>query len=324
MKRLIKKIVFSFASLLHKLVVLIIGKQQIHRLLDNESVVDIVRKKAGSQLSPFYSVKIFHDYHQLAITHGVIPRNVLEIGTGCSLSTLSCFLGSGANRAVGVDIQPMDQKKAAHHKCMADYLAVASGIGWWRSSVDLNTPPWMTFEYFNEEEYQKLVDAVEYLAPVQASALPFPDHSFDYIYSNAVLEHIDDPELAIKEIHRVLQNDGVTAHEIDLRDHGSAFPLDFFKYSENSWNELTGKYGSGQGIEKLLEGAWSEVVYCNRLLLSDWQKIFEDSGFEIVKVEHLITVDEKIIDVSKFSEPFCDREKKDFTTIVVRLVAKKS
>lgn len=45
---------------------------------------------------------------------------------------------------------------------------------------------------------------------VQASAtsLPFSDHSFDVIWSYAVLEHIHDPESCLEEIRRVLKPKG--------------------------------------------------------------------------------------------------------------------
>jgi len=41
-----------------------------------------------------------------------------------------------------------------------------------------------------------------------ATALPFPDHSFDYVYSHGVLHHIDQPRRVVEEIFRVLRPDG--------------------------------------------------------------------------------------------------------------------
>ena len=39
--------------------------------------------------------------------------------------------------------------------------------------------------------------------------LPFPDGSFDAVYSSAVLEHLPDPVQAFQEIHRVLKPEGL-------------------------------------------------------------------------------------------------------------------
>jgi len=41
-----------------------------------------------------------------------------------------------------------------------------------------------------------------------ATALEYPDESFDIVYCYHVLEHIDKPELALREMNRVLKNDG--------------------------------------------------------------------------------------------------------------------
>lgn len=51
---------------------------------------------------------------------------------------------------------------------------------------------------------------------MSACELEFPDCSFDYVCSNAVFEHIDDPEKAVKELHRVLKPGGIANIEIHL------------------------------------------------------------------------------------------------------------
>jgi SAM-dependent methyltransferase len=42
--------------------------------------------------------------------------------------------------------------------------------------------------------------------------LPFDDETFDFIFSNSVLEHVQDLRSAFLEIHRVLKPGGVTLH----------------------------------------------------------------------------------------------------------------
>lgn len=51
---------------------------------------------------------------------------------------------------------------------------------------------------------------------MSAYQLEFADGSFDYVFSNAVFEHIDDPEKAVKEIHRVLKPGGIANIDIHL------------------------------------------------------------------------------------------------------------
>lgn len=47
---------------------------------------------------------------------------------------------------------------------------------------------------------------IDYVGSVLA--LPFPDNTFDLVYSQAVLEHVTDPALAIREMVRVLKPGG--------------------------------------------------------------------------------------------------------------------
>jgi 2-polyprenyl-3-methyl-5-hydroxy-6-metoxy-1,4-benzoquinol methylase len=42
--------------------------------------------------------------------------------------------------------------------------------------------------------------------------LPFDDHSFDFVFSSSVLEHVRDREAAFAELRRVLRPDGVMVH----------------------------------------------------------------------------------------------------------------
>jgi ubiquinone/menaquinone biosynthesis C-methylase UbiE len=42
----------------------------------------------------------------------------------------------------------------------------------------------------------------------EATALPFPDESFDYVYSHGVLHHIESPRRVVDEIFRVLKPGG--------------------------------------------------------------------------------------------------------------------
>src|SRR5262245_62163542 len=42
--------------------------------------------------------------------------------------------------------------------------------------------------------------------------LPFGDASFDFVFSNSVLEHVQDLPSAFREIHRVLKPGGITLH----------------------------------------------------------------------------------------------------------------
>ena len=52
------------------------------------------------------------------------------------------------------------------------------------------------------------LDGVDIVCDVERSGLPFRDDSIDVVYSRHFLEHVDNFEYVIKDIHRVLKPDG--------------------------------------------------------------------------------------------------------------------
>ncbi|HLC73026.1 MAG TPA: class I SAM-dependent methyltransferase [Candidatus Nanoarchaeia archaeon] len=50
---------------------------------------------------------------------------------------------------------------------------------------------------------------LKYLVRAQAEKLPFKDEIFDVVYTDSVLHHLKNPEEGIKEIFRVLKDDGI-------------------------------------------------------------------------------------------------------------------
>jgi len=85
-----------------------------------------------------------------------------------------------------------------------------------------------------------------------AYKIPAQDASFDSALCTAVLEHLEEPEAALKECHRVLKKEGYAVYSIPFIWHLHEKPRDFYRYS---------KYGI--------------------------QYLFEKTGFEIVQLESL-------------------------------------
>ena len=63
----------------------------------------------------------------------------------------------------------------------------------------------------------------------RAEELPFPDESFDFVNMNEVIEHVDDPDQALSELHRVLRPGGEAyvsvPHRFMLYDHHYKLPF---------------------------------------------------------------------------------------------------
>lgn len=79
-----------------------------------------------------------------------------------------------------------------------------------------------------------------------AEALPFPDQSFEVVYSNGVLHHTPDTEKAVREIHRVLKPGGV------------AIVMLYHRHSLYYWGKLFFALGLLRG--KLLQESMADIL----------------------------------------------------------------
>ena len=99
--------------------------------------------------------------------------------------------------------------------------------------------------------------------------------SIDFIYAYDVLEHVKGPELFLRELRRIVRADGMIFLSWDFRDHlhlgNEEDWFDMHKYSNFVWNLQMSNRSS----------------YVNRLIISDWIKMFQSAGFEISMIERL-------------------------------------
>lgn len=88
-------------------------------------------------------------------------------------------------------------------------------------------------------------------------ALPFPDGVFDFVFSQAVLEHVPDPHRAVDEMVRVLKPGGALYAEVAFMQPLHQEPYHFFNHTQ---------YGLGLlcrdlvGVESGPVGTFDEVV----------------------------------------------------------------
>lgn len=94
--------------------------------------------------------------------------------------------------------------------------------------------------------------------------LPFPDESFDVVYSNGVLHHTPDTAGAVREVHRVLKPGGV------------AKVMLYYRHSLNYWGEMILHRGLLRG--ELLRGRSPQEI------MSRWVEYSEQDGRPLVKV----------------------------------------
>jgi len=89
-----------------------------------------------------------------------------------------------------------------------------------------------------------------------AYALPCEDVSFDCALCSAVLEHLEEPESALRECCRVLKPGGVAIYSVPFIWHLHEEPRDFYRFSKHGLRYLFEKSGFEIIEIKALSGFW--------------------------------------------------------------------
>jgi SAM-dependent methyltransferase len=232
------------------------------------------RGLGSDSLSPSYAERAFRLHAEAAAeVRPVAHADVLEVGPGGTLRVLELFRAAGARRTTAIDLMP-----------------------------------WVT----DRTERARTPDAeraVEYLYPVSVEALPFPDESFDIIYSTTCLQYVRDPDAAVREIARVTRLDGVTTHLIDMSDRAheqSDDPLHFLRYRDWQWRLATSH----------------RLFQPNRWRASDYVDAFERNGFD-VRLEVLTTIEVDNAYRAALAPRFRDKRLDDLATVGCFITARK-
>jgi ubiquinone/menaquinone biosynthesis C-methylase UbiE len=95
--------------------------------------------------------------------------------------------------------------------------------------------------------------------------LPFPSHSFDAVFSHAVMSHLSDPPAALREFHRVLKPGGVAGVRAGdlgglLIDAESDAPARGFEAYIEQQRKNGGDPQVGRKIGRLLRAAGFDVL----------------------------------------------------------------
>jgi SAM-dependent methyltransferase len=114
------------------------------------------------------------------------------------------------------------------------------------------------------------------LVPEQAENMKsIPDASADFIFSNAVLEHVADARAVTSELARISKPGGTGMHQIDWRNHRDfSRPLEHLVMPEEEFQDTAPKNAYDFG---------------NRLRMIEFRAYFEAAGF-VVTEEHVDSI----------------------------------
>jgi SAM-dependent methyltransferase len=193
----------------------------------------------------------------------LVGARVLELGPGDNLGLALRFLAAGAGEVVALDrfVIPRDpDHEAAIYRGLLDRLPAEA-----RERADPGRIRNLTGLSIEE-------------APCELEPA-----SFDVILSIAVLEHVFDPDAALRAMDALLRTGGRLLHQIDFRDHGmfsagGSHPLTFLTLSPRVWALMTSNTGRP-----------------NRHLVGWWRERLAERGYEVrMRVNHLIGHDDPV------------------------------
>jgi SAM-dependent methyltransferase len=250
----------------------------------------IQRRTGGSDDARYcYSVWLRHLTNARRAGLPTDPKIVAELGPGDSLGIGLAALLSGAEQYYAFDVREFanNERNARIFDTLCELFAARAPI------PDSNEYPearprlddyGFPHQLLTDERLSRSLDP-ERLASIRASiadrsdrskvryVVPWhdfqglPAESVDMVYSQAVLEHVDDLPATYTAIHRWLKRGGTMSHQIDFRSHGTAEGWNgHWTYSDLTWRIMRGK----------------RPYLINRAPCSTHLRLIREAGFEIL------------------------------------------
>ena len=209
----------------------------------------------GAMERPQYAYNVFRRHFDRAGAHFAIENFVaLELGPGDTLYSALIARAFNATRTHLVDEGDFATRNLDRYEAMDRYLSQ-------QGRPIAVTRPLSSLDRLLAE------CGASYHTGGLASLRAIPDDSVDFIWSQAVLEHVRKADFleTMREMHRVLGTQGVCSHRIDLTDHlgGS---LNNLRFSDRTWESA---FFSSSGF------------YTNRIRYSEMLRLFDEAGFDV-------------------------------------------
>lgn len=249
--------------------------------------------RAGGMDHPEYALNTFKKHLDAIGSPDLHERTVLELGPGNSLLTALIARSLGAARTLLVDSELLATPDIS-------VFAQAEGM-----LAKLGLPVPGVSDTSSMQVVLKRLNA-DYLTDGLKSLQAIPDGAIDFLFSNAVLEHVRLAEFAIvlKETRRVLKAGGAASHVIDFRDHLQN-GLNNLRFSERVWeSEFMARSG----------------FYTNRLTWPAMERIFGEAGFTTTPIELQRWPAGLPTPQNRMATPFRERPREELMVMLAHIV----
>lgn len=239
--------------------------------------------KHGDMLNIEYAFNVFKKHVDKAKLKNLNNKFICELGPGDSLATALIAYSYGA-RSILIDAGNFANLDLTFYRNLNNFL----------KEKDLKY-----IENFdsisNIYEFLDICNS-QYLTGGLKSLKSLKNKSLDLIFSQAVLEHVPKNELGemIKEFSRTLKENGVSTHQVDLRDH----------------------LGGGLNNLRLPSSLWESKLfsrsgfYTNRICLNEYIDFFKIANLNYSISKNMWK--QSPIMIKDVSKEFINRKKEDF------------
>ncbi|MBN1992340.1 MAG: methyltransferase domain-containing protein [Anaerolineae bacterium] len=168
-------------------------------------------------------------------------KHIVEFGSGRYARAALRWLAAGASQVTLLDLYAVPLDAEEHRLMLANDCS--------RLGLELD-------------------DVLERIKVIRGDLMTWPippaPQKADLLTSGAVLEHVQNPELALVKCREWLKPGGVTYHAIDLRDHYFDYPFEMLTFSVEVWERWLNPKGG---------------FYLNRWRVPDYVQAMRQAGF---------------------------------------------
>jgi len=248
------------------------------------------------------------------------PRVVAELGPGTSLGIGFAALIAGAERYRAFDIVSLAGNHDANVRVFDELVALFRARAAIPGADEFPTvhPALDSYEFphqligehaLDESRIARLRESlrdISYIAPWSDAARIEPA-SIDMIFSQAVLEHVDDLAGAYEAMHCWLRPGGVMSHQIDYRCHSTSREWNgHWRHSDRVWGLMRGRHR----------------FFLNRAPHSRHVELIRGAGFEIVATKTVASL--SALTSSDLAPRFRQMSAEDLTTSSAFILARKA
>jgi hypothetical protein len=264
-----------------------------------------------------------------------IPDTIAELGPGDSIGTGLAGLLSGSKKFYALDVvEHTDIKKNisvfdelitlfTNHSTLPDdneFPRVLPRLSSYNFPSEIFTNNNLE-NFLDKSRIQSLRDelvdikkqknSIRYMCPWNDPQI-IESNSVDVVFSQAVLEHVEDIKHTYNAMYRWVKKGGYISNQIDFESHGLS----------DEWN---GHWSFSDLTWKLIKGNRPYLI--NREPLSKHLEAAQDAGFKIVSVIPVKTFPTDVytgtIERGKLAQKFKNMSEEDFTTASAHILAKK-